>query len=118
MITRTRLRLKAVVPPGQSLVGVYPQILFRIERFHLPMAPDLFLAHGGKLVPCDGQVHENFESNERTLSVGGFFAFDVRNEAATSRLFDLTVSGLSVDAPEAIEPEAVLGTFTMEAFVP
>lgn len=113
LIENARLRVKAVVPPGRSIVGCYPLSLFRLDRFHLPSAPGLSLCCGGRLVPCDGQVHRN-EASTRTLCIGNFFAFDVQNETGELRPFDLTVSGPTIDGPEEHEAWAVLGTFAME----
>jgi hypothetical protein len=112
-ISRCRLHLRTTVPPGDSLVGAQPQHLFRIERFFLPEAPDLFLVRGGQLIPCDGRMHEN-TSHERTLCVGAFFAFHIRNQVMTPRWLELTVSGIGIDTPEEYAPEVLLGTFAQD----
>lgn len=112
-ISRCRLHLRTTVPPGDSLVGAQPQHLFRIERFFLPEAPDLFLVRGGQPLPCDGREHENL-SHERTLCVGAFFAFHVRNTSGMPRFFELTVSGLGIDTPAEYAPEMLLGTFAQD----
>jgi hypothetical protein len=113
LIDNAQVTLRTLVPPGDSLVGAYPQSLFRIDRFHLPVAPDLHLIKGGQLVPCEGQRLGN-ESHERTLTVGSFFAFHVRNGADEPRELVLTVSGPTVDGPETQEASALLGTFAQE----
>lgn len=117
LIDNAKLRVRASVPPGDSLVGVYPLCLFRIDRFHLPVAPGLALMHGGMPYLCDGQVVTN-RSSDRTLCVGNFFAVHVRNSTAVRQDFDLTVSGPTVDGPGEQEAFAVLGTFAMEVEEP
>ena len=113
IVDNARVHVKTTVPPGRSLVGVYPQTLFRIDRFHLPDAPGLALAFGGRLVPCDGKVHRN-ESLQRTLCVGNFFAFDVDNTTGEPRAFELTVSGPAVDGPLEHEGWVVMGTIALD----
>jgi hypothetical protein len=112
-IVHCKLRLASFIPPGLHLVGAMPQHLFRIERFHLPDAPDLFIVRGGELIPCNGLVHEN-RSHDRTLCVGGFFAFAIRNQANAPRPLELTVSGIGIDAPAESSLDVMLGTFAME----
>lgn len=113
IVDNAHVTLRALVPPGDSLVGAYPQSLFRIDRFHLPVAPDLHLIKGGQLVPCEGQRLSN-QSHERTLCIGSFFAFHVRNGASETRELLLTVSGPIVDGPLTQQAQVVLGTFAQE----
>jgi hypothetical protein len=117
LIDNAKLKVRAAVPPGDSLVGVYPLCLFRIDRFHLPVAPGLALMHGGTPYLCDGQVVAN-RSSDRTLCVGNFFALHVRNSLATKQELELTVSGPTVDGPEEQDAHVVLGTFAMEVEEP
>ena len=113
LIDNATVHCKAVVPPGRSLVGVYPLALFRFDRLLLPNSPGLSICRGGSLIPCDGQVHLN-ASHERTLTVGNFFAFDVKNDTGEPRAFELTLSGPTVDGPREHEGFVVLGTFASE----
>ncbi len=113
LIDNASVHCKTTVPPGRSLVGVYPLALFRFDRLQLPNAPGLSICRGGRLVPCDGQVHLN-SSHERTLTVGNFFAFDIANETGQAQPFELTLSGPTVDGPKEHEGFVVLGTFASE----
>jgi hypothetical protein len=113
LLPDARITVRATVPPGDSLIGVYPQSLFRIERFHLPVAADVALMHGGIEHPFDGQTLTN-ASHDRTLCVGHFFAFHVRNKALVPTPLVFEVSGTAVDAPPTQEGHTIVGTFAME----
>jgi hypothetical protein len=99
------------------LIGVYPLCLFRIDRFHLPEVPGVELIHGGRALPFDGKVLTN-QSTERTLCVGNFFAFHVRNTTDAPQSFELVVSGPTVDGPAEQHAHLVFGTFGMMVEAP
>lgn len=108
-----KLRLKSMVPPGESLLGVFPFELFRIEKIDtLREQPYLSLVRAGVVVPLDGQVHE-VRGYERTLGIGNYLALHVKNDAGEMRDIELQLSGLSLEN-ETIEHQLLSGFFTME----
>lgn len=110
-----KLRLQVKVPPGDSLVGVYPQELFRIEKIDTVRAQEgLSLVRGGRRVPLDGRVYE-VQGHERTLGCGDYLALHVRNASEEIRALELVLSGLSLGGEENVAHQSVWGLFTMES---
>lgn len=107
------LTVRALVPPGNSLVGVYPLELFRVERICSVAQPGLSFVRGGKLVPCDGFTHL-IQHHERTLCMGSFLALHVHSEHKTPMPFEVTLRGLSLDRAK-VDAQLVQGLFVMEA---
>lgn len=113
-LSTIRATVKAVLPPGNSLLGIYPQFIFRVDEIETAELKDVVIVRGGRSVPCDGRTHA-VEYHERTLCVGCFLALHVRNDAQMPRPFEVVLKGPAVDAPaEELQLQALQGLFAME----
>ena len=111
------VRIRAVVPPGESLVGVRKQYIFRAECAELVLNPWLHLFHAeGFSMPFDGRIRGLTGISERTLTVGNLFAFAVRNDSAEPQPLEMIVHGTAVEVEDAETiVEGTLGLFAQEA---
>ena len=113
-ISTVSATVKGILPPGDSLIGVYPQILFRVDEIETRVLPDVQIIRGGRAVACDGKTHA-VEYHERTLCVGCFLAIHVRNGTQMPRFFEVVLRGPAVDAPaEELQLQMLQGLFAME----
>lgn len=113
---RCRIHIRTTVPPGSSLVGVFPHTLFRIERAKLPDLPGLWLGTAiGQYIPFDGHIHDVRGHYGTTLTIGAMFSFCVRNDHPEPRPLEFQVGGTAVDwtTPE-VSHGLVLGLFAQE----
>ena len=109
-----RLKIETTVPPGESIVGVFPHEVFRVEVIDtLRDQPKLYLVRAGRHVACNGQEHR-VQGYERTLCLGSFLALHVRNEGDLPAPLCLELRGLAL-GKEEVDHQLVRGFFTMEA---
>lgn len=105
----SRLHVKATVPPGDSLVGILPHDIIRLEQAKLTANEHLFLLTANyRSVPFDGGVHDlRARCGGTTLALGNHVSLFVRNASAEPQPLEVQIVGTSV--VEDQEPEATLG---------
>lgn len=111
------VRIRAVVPPGKSLVGTHMRTIFRAECAELVHNPSLHLFHAeGFRMPFDGRIRGLTGISGTTLTVGNLLAFAVRNDSAEPQPLEMVVHGTAVEVEDAETiVEGTLGLFAQEA---
>ena len=110
-------RIHFTVPPGESLVGFMPFTMFRIDQVKTSVDPLLHLGTPrGQYVTFDGSVHDVRSDSGRTLCLGNFVAFHVKNDSSFPRAADITITGPAVDWPPdtLVQGKVILGAFAQE----
>lgn len=118
-----RVHVKTTVPPGDSLVGILPFNVMRLERAKLSENARLeLLTAEHRAVPFDGNIHDLRGDCGTTLTIGSHVSLFVRNRSDHPEPLELQVLGTVVDGQEREEgqpaPEVghavVLGVFAQE----
>lgn len=123
-LQRARVHVKTTVPPGESLVGVLPFNVFRLERVKLtPNEHVLLLTANHVAVPFDGRVHDlRAKVGGPTIGIGNHISLFVRNQSSEPQDIELQIGGSSIDTAPAppgepatdIGCKLVLGLFAQE----
>lgn len=122
--TSARVHVKTTVPPGESLVGVLPFNVIRLERVKLSPNPFVQLLTANHVaVPFDGRIHDlRAKTGGPTLGIGNHVSLFVRNLSNEPEFIELQIGGTTVDGEPSTPGEPspdigcklVLGLFAQE----
>jgi len=108
-VSRARIHVKTIVPPGKSLIGILPLNLIRLEKVKLTLNAHLVLfSPRGPAIAFDGLVHDLTSDHGTTLCFGNHLSVLVENRSSEPTEAELQLSGSCVDGPEPEPGEKLL----------